>query len=167
MVKSLAKALEGVSEPLDVVARGWFAGIASGRQFGVDGQPPKERKAHAGGHVFGPALAKEVNCGPVRSREAGHVLHHSEDRNPQLLEHPDGPPGVILGHFLGRADHDRPGEGEELGQGERNVTRAGGEVHDQVVQFSPVALEGELTECSMGHGATPDQCFFRFDQTPN
>jgi len=38
-----------------------FTGIASGRQFGVDGQPPKERKAHAGGHIFGPALAKEVD----------------------------------------------------------------------------------------------------------
>ena len=130
----------------------------------MDGHAAEVWESHGLRHDLRAAAAEEVVFLAVVADEVAHVLHHAEDRDPQLLEHAHRAAGVVLGHALRRADHHGAGQREELAHGERHVARSGREVDDQVVERTPVGLQRQLLERAVGHRAAPDERLVRVHQ---
>ena len=72
--------------------------------------------------------------------------------------------GVEQGDLLGRADDDRAGQRQRLGQGQRYVAGARGQVDHQVVERSPVDLAEELLHDPVEHRPAHDDGAFGLEQ---
>ena len=59
------------------------------------------------------------------------------------------------------------GQTEQLRQRQRHVAGAGGQVDDQVVEFSPARVLEELRDGSVEHGTAPHDRFVRRDEQPH
>ena len=92
--------------------------------------------------------------------EAAHVLDDAEDRDLDLLEHPESAEGHADRDLLGRGDDHGAHERRRLREGDLDVPRAGGEIDDQVIQVAPVHLTEELLDHLRRHGAPPDDGSF-------
>ena len=96
-------------------------------------------------------------AGAVGENEVAHVFDHAQHRDAELLKHLRGANGVVLRHFLRRADHHRAGQRQQLRHRQRHVARPGGKVDDEVVQVAPAGLRRQLLERPVRHRPPPDQ----------
>ena len=101
--------------------------------------------------------------------EPGHVLHQSQDGYIHLVagEHADSLAGVGQCHLLWSAHDHRSGDGKGLYQCEVNVTGAGRQVDQEIVQFTPRGITYQLLERIAGHGTAPDNRIFFFHEEAN
>mmetsp|Transcript_29792 Transcript_29792/g.50068 ORF Transcript_29792/g.50068 Transcript_29792/m.50068 type:complete len:357 (+) Transcript_29792:740-1810(+) len=105
--------------------------------------------------LFTGALAEGVVLHAVHL-EIAHVLHHRDARHTQLGEHLHALDHVHEGQPLGgRHDHRRT-DGHRLADGELNVTRSRGEVHNEVVEVAPVGGGEQLLDDARHHGPAHD-----------
>ena len=99
--------------------------------------------------------------------ERAHVLDETEDRHLDAGEHLNAALHVEERHVLRRRDDHAAGERDRLHQRELRVTRAGGQVEDQVVELTPLHLEEELTQEAGDHRAAPDHGGVLFEEVPD
>ena len=85
-----------------------------------------------------------------------HVLDEAEDRDLEFFEHGDRAADVLEGHFLRRAHHDGPGEGDELHHREGDIAGSGGHVDHHVVELAPLGLGGEVANEGVLQATAPD-----------
>src|ERR1700680_3803971 len=123
----------------------------------IERDRPQERQLIASGKVASAAGSEDVGAlVAVRADEATHVLDDTEDGDVELAEHFDTTTHVGEGNILGcRADH-RSRHRHALGQAQLHISRAWGQVDDEIVELTPRDLVEELAQRLGKHGATPD-----------
>ncbi len=110
------------------------------------------------GHRLHTAPAEEVKLLAAVGDGVAHVFHQAQHGRAKLLEHPHRAGGIIDGHLLRRRDDDRARQRQHLAERQRNVARAGRQVHDQIVQLGPGnVVQQKLLEGALRHRAAPDE----------
>ena len=96
-----------------------------------------------------------------------HVFNNPQDRHPNLFKHLDALLGIQQRNVLRRRDDHRARHGYTLAQGELDVARTGGHVHNQVIQIAPIRLAQQLLQRLRCHRAAPDHGFVLSHQKAN
>ena len=89
--------------------------------------------------------------------KVGHVFNDSQDLHTHLAKHEYGLPRILKRDILWRADHYGSHQRHSLRQGELHIPCARRQVHQKVVQLSPINLPHKLSDHAMKHGPPPDQ----------
>src|SRR5665213_283884 len=92
----------------------------------------------------------------MRAAEETHIFDNAEDIDVNLAEHFHGLAHIGQRYGGWRRDQHRACHGDKLNQGKLHVSRAGGEVDDQVVEFSPQHAAQKLLHHAVQHWAAPD-----------
>ena len=86
-----------------------------------------------------------------------HIFYKAQDRHIDLVagEHCDTLASISKSHFLRSADHYYACDRESLYESEVDVGCARRHINEEVVEFAPVGIGDELTQCVACHTATP------------
>ena len=76
--------------------------------------------------------------------KVAHILHQPQHGDLDVVEHIAAPDDVGQGHGLGRGDQHRTGRLDKIGQGDQHITRPWRDIHDDIVQLSPVNIPQKL-----------------------
>ena len=94
----------------------------------------------------------QLVAGAVGQLEPGHVLHDTEDLLPGLESNRSCSFGDLGGRGLRGRDHEDLGAGDELGDGDRDVTGARRQIEEQDVEIAPEDVGEELLHRHGGAG---------------
>src|SRR6059036_2287056 len=92
----------------------------------------------------------------MRAHEVAHVLHHAQHRDADALEHLRAAQGIAHRDLLRRGHDDGGADMYRLGERELRVARPRRQVHEKVVELSPVHVLHELPDHLHNDGAAPD-----------
>src|SRR5579859_1838318 len=131
--------------------------IAARAYARLQGNSAEHLEVELAGDSLAAAGAEDVVLlAAVRADEAAHVLDHAQDSDVDLVEHRDRLARIGQGDLLRRGHDHRPGERDQLADGERGVTRSRRQVDDEVVELAPLDVAQELLDRRVDERPPPD-----------
>ena len=121
---------------------------------------PRERLSPVG-HLLAAAGAEHLDAlVAVRAGQPRHVLDDAGDALVGLQGDGAGALGDLGGRLLRSGDDEQLGVRHQLGDGDGDVTGAGGQVHEQDVEVAPPDVGQELLQGAVQHRdrARPPAC---------
>src|SRR5208283_5207552 len=136
----------------------WLPAVATLANIGIQFDAAEEWHVKLQRGALAAALGEDVNLlMAVRADEVAHVLYDAKDVHLHLPEHLDGFARVLQRNVARRSDHDGASQRHGLDQRDHNIARARRQIHNEVVEQSPLHLAEKLLDDGMQHGTTPNQ----------
>src|ERR1700683_4025955 len=137
-----------------------FSGIATDANLRINLDFTKKGYAEIFRHVLAFAVAEHIDAAfAMRAVEIAHVLDHTKNLDIHLPEHFDGFADVSKRDDGRRGNHYRASDRNTLNKRELNVTRAGWQINDEVVESAPLRAAQKLLDHAVQHRAAPDKRF--------
>lgn len=138
----------------------------------ADGKVHRDAAEHFHGLIFHrpipPRAMENFDLFPaVGADQVAHVFDQAEDGDAVLAEQAKGAARVEQGEVLRGGDDDRPVEGDGLEQGLLGFARAGGEIHEQIIEFAPLDILHRLTDDLPGKAGVGEKGVFFADEQAN
>src|SRR5579864_8548597 len=124
-----------------------LAAVSGLADDGIELDVPEERDSELLGRLLRPAARKDIDfVTAVRADEVTHVFYHAHQIDLHLAEHFDGFASVLQRNIRRRRNHNRSGERNGLNQRKGNVSSARRQIHDQIIELSPLYRAEKLLD---------------------